>query len=161
MVDDYYTPAFEAARQRRHHIPGIIGYRENSSPPFDLCFHAVLPQKAKQFFTKIAMKDLAQEGAVRPIHGEKWFQFFGVGEIAARLTADEQLLAWLIRLLEKQYGAPQLGRPAGGHHAAGPRTDNDYPLAVILIIAAHRLGAYHNGQPRASNSKKVVQYIGL
>ena len=74
------------------------------------------------------MEGAVEEAAVRAVHGEEIIEITGVGQVAAALPADENLLPGTVRLFQQENFGAHFRGPSGGHHPAGAGADDDHAV---------------------------------
>jgi len=80
-------------------------------------------------FQKVVPKESAErrveEAPVGAVHGDKVRQVLRVGEVAAALAADEDLLPRAFGFFEKEHFGAQFRCTAGGDHPPGAGSENN------------------------------------
>ena len=93
IENDAYFIFSQIFLKNPHNVAGVVGDGKNSAAAFHFGGQAILFEKGKQFRTEETGKRAVQKSAVLSIHGNESFEFGGVGQIAARLAADQNLFA--------------------------------------------------------------------
>ena len=92
---------------KRQDLTSIVSASGEIKPKKNINISAQVPgriikigvEEGQEVFTKVAPEGAIEKTAVGAIHGDEVVQVFCIGEVAARLAADEELLARPVRLL--------------------------------------------------------------
>ena len=128
----------QIAPEGLHDIRRIVGDGKDPPAPFDLRLHAVTPQEGEEVVPEEAVKGAVEEAAVRAVHGDEIVELAGVRQVAAALSADEDLLSRTVGLFEQENLGAHFRGPSGGHHPAGAGADDDHAAGIVSFRDVNR-----------------------
>ena len=113
------------AAQRLQHVGGAVALREHPAAPLGFQRHA---QALEQFHRRIGRENVqrrVQKPRIVPHHRQKGRHIAVVGQVAAPLAGDQDLLSRPLGVvLQKRHAGALLAGGAGGHQAGRARTDD-------------------------------------
>ena len=122
----------QVAPEGLHDVRRVVGDGEDPAAALDLGLHPVPPEEGEEIVPEEAVEGAVEEPAVRAVHGDELVELPGVRQVAAALSADEDLLSRAIGLFEEENVRTPFRGPPGGHHPAGAGADDDHAAGIVL-----------------------------